>query len=156
MVGDTEWIHFWCEAFNSRFQRTWYDLGGNSCQQDLSSVLSIKQCHEQFVTPESCFPQPVCSFSAFRTPVLRRFLLDPDSCICGGVASLGEFSLFNKVADIIAPQLGVIFWGPIRRGSFPMCYLSAFDTAIPKGALSPENQNRRIILISHILSKVFV
>ena len=76
----------------------------------LGALFDSKQCCEQFVTPLSCYPLPVCNSLAFRTSVLRRLLLDLDSY--GRVDPLGVFPLFFKmVADIVAPKLSVIFRG---------------------------------------------
>ena len=77
---------------------------------------------------------------AFRTSVLLRLLLDLDTY--GGVDPLGVFPLFlKKVADIIAPKLGIIFRRLIRLGSFPECWRSANITVIPKGAPTPDREN---------------
>ena len=58
------------------------------------------------------------------------------------------FLLFLKmVADIIAPKLRIIFWGLIRRGSFPERWRSDNVTDIPKGAISPDMENYRPISI---------
>ena len=71
----------------------------------LSSQFDCNQCREQFVTPLSCFPQATCNSLAFRTPVLRRLLLDT----YGGVDPLGEFPLFLKmVADITTQKVSII------------------------------------------------
>ena len=73
----------------------------------LCSQFDSKQCHVQFVTPLSCFPQSRCNSLAFRTSGLC-LLLDLDTY--GGVYSLGVFPLFlKKVADIIATKLSIIF-----------------------------------------------
>ena len=112
-----------------------------------------KQCHEQFVTPLSCFPQYMCNSLAFWTPVLLRLLLDLDTY--GGVHRLGEFHLFLKmVEDHIAKYLRIFLNGLIRRGSFPECWRSANVTAIAKGAPSPDRENYSPISITPILSKV--
>ena len=56
----------------------------------------------------------------FQTSVLLRLLLDLDRY--RGVDPLGVFPLFiNKVADIIAPELYIIFRKLIRLRSFPQC-----------------------------------
>ena len=66
------------------------------------------------------------------------------------------FRLFLKmVADIIAPKFSILFFGLIRRGSFPVCWRSANVTAIPKSAPSPDRENYSPISIIHILSKVY-
>ena len=44
----------------------------------LGALFYSKQCREQFVTPLSCFPRPVCNSLAFRTSVLHCLLLDLD------------------------------------------------------------------------------
>ena len=52
------------------------------------------------------------------------------------------FPLFYKsVADIVTSKLRMIFRGPIRQGSLPMCWCSANVIAIPKGAHSSKRQN---------------
>ena len=90
-------------------------------------------------------PDP-CSFAS---------ALDLDT-YCGGVDHLGEFPLFLKVvAYIIATKLSIIFLGIISRGSFPVCWLSANVTVIPKGAPSPDRKNYRLVPITPILSKVY-
>ena len=74
-----------------------------------------KQCHEQFVTPLSCFPKSMLNSYAFRTPVLLRLLLDLDTY--GGVDSFGVFPLFLKMdADIIAPKFKHYFPWAIKSG----------------------------------------
>ena len=84
----------------------------------LCSQFDSSSCHEQFITPLSCFPRSRCNSSAFQTPVLLHLLLDLDTY--GVVDPLGVFSLFLKmVVDIIAPKLSIIFGVLIRRGSFP-------------------------------------
>ena len=119
----------------------------------LGALFDSKQCREQFVTPLSCFPQPVCNSLAFRTSVLHCLLLDLDSY--GGVDPLGVFPLFFKmVADIVAPELRVIFRRPIRSGSFRVCGCSTNVAAIPKGPPFMEKENYRPISITPILSKV--
>ena len=66
------------------------------------------------------------------------------------------FPIFlNKVADIIAPKLSIIFCKLIRHGSFPECWRSANVTAIPKNAPSPDGENDRPVSITPILSKVY-
>ena len=120
----------------------------------LGSQFKSKQYHEQFVTPLSCFPRSMCNYLAFRTPALR-LLLDLDTY--GGVDPLGVIYIFPKmVLDIIAPKLSKNFFcGLIRRGSFPVCWLSANVTAIPKGAPSTDFENYRPLSITPILSKVY-
>ena len=104
------------------------------------SQFDIKQCHEKFVTPLCCFPQSWCNSLAFLNSVLLRLLLDLDMYL--GVDPLSVFSLFiKKVADIITPELSMIFLWLIRLGSFPECWQSANVTAIPKGAPSPDREN---------------
>ena len=63
----------------------------------------------QFVTPLPRFPQSRYNLLAFRTSVLLRLLLDLDTC--GGVDPLGacDSSISKEVADIIAPNLTIIF-----------------------------------------------
>ena len=103
----------------------------------LGSQFDSKQCHEQLVTPLSCFPQPWCNFLAFRTSVLLCLLLDLDTY--GDIDPFCVFSLFlNKVVDIIAPKLSIIFSWLIRLGSFLECWQSANVTAILKRAPSPD------------------
>ena len=76
----------------------------------LGSTVDSKQCHEQFVTPLSCFPLSRCNSSAFRTPILLHLLLSLDTC--GGVDSLGVFPLLLKmVADIICTKQSIISVG---------------------------------------------
>ena len=65
----------------------------------LGFQLDCKQCHEQFVTPLSCFPQSRCNSLAFRTPVLLHLLLHLDTY--GGVDPLGVFPLFLKMVQIL-------------------------------------------------------
>ena len=106
----------------------------------LSSQFDSKQCHEQFVTSLSCFPQSGFNSLAFRPSVLRGLLLDLDTY--GGVDPLGVFPLFlKKVADIIAPKQSIIFRKLICLGSFPECWRSVNVTAIPMGAPSPDMVN---------------
>ena len=81
------------------------------------SQFDSKQCHEQFVSPSSSFPQSRCNSLVFHTPVLPHLLLDVDTC--GGVDPLGVFPLFLKMfVDIIALKLSRIFCWLIRHGSF--------------------------------------
>ena len=105
----------------------------------LGSQFDSKKYREQFVTSLSCFPQSRCNSLAFRTSVLR-LLLDLDTY--GGVDPLDVFTVFQKkVANIFAPKLSIIFRKLIRLGSFPECWRSANETAIPKGAPSPDEEN---------------
>ena len=105
----------------------------------LGSQFNSKHCREQFVTPLSYFPQSRCNSLVVRTFVLLRMLLDLDMHV--GVDPLGVFSLFiNKVSDIIAPKLSIIFRRLIRLGSFLECWQSANVTNIPKGASSPNEK----------------
>ena len=120
----------------------------------LGSQFDSQQCRVQFVTPVSCFPQSRWNSLAFRTPVLLRLLIDLDTC--GGVDPLCVFPLFLKmVADIIAPKLGISFRGLISRRSFPECWQSTNETAIPKGASFPDTENYRPMSITPFLSKVY-
>ena len=74
----------------------------------LGSQFDSKQCHELFVTPLSCFSNSLCNYLAFQTYILQHLLLDLD--MYWGIDPLVVFSLFlKKVADIIAPKLGIIF-----------------------------------------------
>ena len=92
-------------------------------------------------------------FFGLRTSVLQGLLPDLDTY--WSVDPLGVFPLYlNKIADIIAPKLSIIFRKIIRLGSFPECWRSANVTAIPKGAPSPDRENYRPISITLILSKV--
>ena len=107
----------------------------------LGSQFDSKQCREQFVTSLCCFPKSRCNSLTFRTFVILRLLLNLDTY--GGVDPLGLFPLFlMKVADMIAPKLGVIYLSLNRLGSFPQCWRSANVThVIPKGAPSPDREN---------------
>ena len=123
----------------------------------LGSLFENKQCHEQFVTPVSCFPQSRCNYWPSG---LLSF------CVCfliltktyGGVDFLGVFPLFLKmVSDIIAPKLRIIIVRSlIHRGSLPECWRPVNVTPIAKGAPSPDGENYHLILITPILSKVKV
>ena len=91
---------------------------------------------------------------AFQTSVLLCLFLDLDTY--GGVDPLGAFPLFeNKVANIIALNLSIIFCKPIRMGSFPQCWRSANVTAIANGTPPPDRENYRPTSITPILSKVY-
>ena len=68
----------------------------------LGSQFDSKQCHEQFLTPLSCFPQSRCNTSGFRTSVLMRLPLDLDTY--GGVDHLGVFPLFQRRLRILLLQ----------------------------------------------------
>ena len=93
-----------------------------------SSVVRSLSC-----TPLSCFLQSGCNSLAFRTSILLHLLLDLDTY--GVVNPMGVFPLFiKKVADIIAPNISIIFRRLIRLGSFPECWGSANVIVIPKGA----------------------
>ena len=62
--------------------------------------------------------------------------------ICMGLLIIWVFPLFlKKVADIITPKLSIIFCKLIHLGLFPECWWSAYITAIPKGAPSPDREN---------------
>ena len=156
--------HTWWESWKSRslvwnllfllsgdLEVVWWWLllrKPHSCSLSNSQWYS-KQCHEQFVTPLSCFPQSGCNSLAFRTSVLLRLLHDLDTY--GGV-----FPLFLKtVADIIDPKLSIIFRRLIRLGSFPECWRSANVTAISKGAPFPDTENYRPLSITPILSQLY-
>ena len=96
----------------------------------LGSQFVSKQCREQFLTPLSCFPQSRCNSLSYRTSVLLHLLLDLDTYV--GVDPLGVFPLFlEKVADIIALKLSILYRRLIRFGSYPECWRSANVTAIP-------------------------
>ena len=119
----------------------------------LDAQFDRKQCREQFTTPLSCFPQPVCNYLAFLTFVFRRLLFDLDAY--GGVDPLGVFPpFFEMVVDIITQKLSDIFQRVIRCGSFPRCWGSANVTDIPKGPPSLEKENYRPISTTQILSKL--
>ena len=120
----------------------------------LCSQLDSKQCREQIVTPLSCFPQPRCNSLAFRTSVLLRLLLDLDTY--GGVDPLGVFPLFLKtVADIIAPNLCIIFRMLPKHINIDNEMRSANVTSISQGAPSPDFENYRPISITPILATVY-
>ena len=92
-----------------------------------------------------------CNSLAFRICVLLRLLLDLDTY--RGVDLLGVFPSFQqKVADIIAAKLSVIFRELIRLGSFPECWLSANVTAIPKVDPYRDRKNYQPMLITPIPS----
>ena len=114
------------------------------------------QCHEQFVTQLSCFPQSRWNSLAFQTAVRLRLRLILDLDKYGGVTPLGVFPLFLKmVENIVAPKLSIIFHGLILWGSFPECWGCPYVTAIPKGAPFPDRENYSHISITPILSKVY-
>ena len=69
---------------------------------------------------------------------------------------MGVFSLFlKKVADIITPNLRIIFCKLNRLGSFSECWRSLNITAVSKGAPSSDREIYRPISITPILSKVY-
>ena len=105
----------------------------------VDSQIDSKQCREQFVTTLSCLPQSACNSLAFRTSIRLHLLLDLD--MYEGGDPFRVFPLFlNKVADIIAPKLSIIFRRLIRLQPFPESWQSANVTAIPKGAPSPDRK----------------
>ena len=114
-----------CEIYScSQGARRWFS--GGCCWESRTPGLSVWQqavSWAVFVTPLSCFPQSRCNSLTFRTSILLHLLLDLDTY--GGVDPLGVFPLFlKKVADIIAPNLRIIFCRLIGLGSFPECMLS--------------------------------
>ena len=69
---------------------------------------------------------------------------------------MGVFPLFlNKFADVMIPNLWIIFCRLIRLRLFLECWRSANVTAIPRGAPSPDRENCRSISITPTLSKVY-
>ena len=126
------------------------------------ALFDSKQCREQFVTPLSCFPQSgynslaslILGTNLCATSVLLCLLLDLYTC--GGVDAQGVFPLFlQKVTDIIAPKLSIIFRKLISLGQFPAGWRSANVTAISKYAPSPDGESYWPILMTPILSKVY-
>ena len=69
----------------------------------LSSQFDSKQCHEQLITPLSCFPHSMCNSLSFWIPVLLRLLFDLDTY--GVIDTLGVFSLFLKMLRILLLQI---------------------------------------------------
>ena len=106
----------------------------------LGSLFDRKECRKQFVTPLSCFTQSRCNnnFLAFQTSVFLRLLLDLHTY--WSVDPLCVFPLFvQKVSDIIAPILIIIFRKLFRLGSFLEWWRSANETVISKSVPSPDS-----------------
>ena len=110
MVGDTEGSLFYVKPSIPAFRGPRGGLVVAPAEKAslLGHQFDGKQCHEQFVTPLSCFPQPRCNSLAFQTSVLLHLLLDLDTY--GGVDPLGVVPLLlKKVVENIAPKLSIIF-----------------------------------------------
>ena len=64
-------------------------------------------------------------------------------------------SLFDEVAEVLAPRLSIIHSKLIRTGCFPLCWRIADVTPVPKGSLSSDVDNYRPISITPFCLKIF-
>ena len=119
----------------------------------LSDQFDIKQFKEAVDLPLGCHPSPSLTTFAISSREVRRLLLNLDPY--GGTGPLGMFPLFLKIAaDVMAPNLSVVFRRLVRLGSFPACWRQSNVTPIPKGPPSSSVVNYRPIYITSVLSKV--
>ena len=104
--------------------------------------------------PQTCHPRPAFCGIAFRAREVERHLLDLDPN--GGVNLSGCFPMFfRKTASVLALKLSCLFRRLLRGGEFPLEWLIADVTPIPKGPLSALVCNYRPISITPVLSKIF-
>ena len=132
--------------------------GGQMCESVgkadlLSDHFDSKQSRETVDLPLTCHPSPSLTTFAFRSSEVIRLLLDLDPY--GGSDPLGMFPLFLKrTADVMSPRLSVVFWWPVRMGSFQASWRQANVTSNPKGPPSCSVVNYyRPISITSIFSK---
>ena len=86
----------------------------------LSDHFDSKQSREAVDLPLTCHPSPCFTTFLFRSSEVRHLLLDLDPY--GGTDPLGMFPLFlQRIADVIAPRLSVVFRRLVRLACFPAC-----------------------------------
>ena len=75
----------------------------------------------------------------------------------GGTDPFCMFPIFflNRIADVLAHRLAVVFRRLLRSGSFSVCWRVANVTQIAKGPPSSSVANYRPISVTPIMSKVF-
>ena len=134
-------------------------VGGLVCESvwkaDMLSAHFVgKQSREPLYLPSTCHPFSSLVTFAFRSPEVKRLLLDLNSD--GATDPLGMFPLFREMtAEVLAPCLAMAFRRLLRLGSFPASWRVANVTPIPKGPPSSSAPNYRPISLTYILSKVF-
>ena len=90
-----------------------------------------KQSRESVDLPLTCRPSPRLITIAFWSREVRHLLSDLESY--GGTDPLGMFPFFLKrIADILAPRLGVVFRRLVCLFSFTACWRQANATPFPK------------------------
>ena len=110
----------------------------------LSAHFHGKQSRDPVDLPSTCHPSPSLTIFAFRSPQVRRLLLDLDSY--GGTDPIGMLPLFLKrTADVLAPLLAVVFRQLLRLGSLSVCWRVTIVTQIPTGTPSSSAVNYRPI-----------
>ena len=83
----------------------------------LSAQFDGKQSRGPEDLPSTCYPSPSLTTFAFRSPEVKRLLLDLDSY--GGTNPLGIFPLFLKrTAEVLAPRFTVVFRRLLRWVAF--------------------------------------
>ena len=120
----------------------------------LSAHFDGKHSIDPLDLPSTCHPSPSLTTFAFRSPEVRRLLLDLDSY--GGTDQLGMFPLYLKrTAEVLAPSLTVVFRRLLRFSTFPVCWRVVNVTPIPKDPPSFSGSNYRPISLTPMLSKFF-
>ena len=93
---------------------------------------NCKQSMESVDLPLTHHPSPRLTSFAFRLSVVGHLLLDLDPY--GGSDVLGMFPLFlQRIAEVLAPRLSVVFRQLVHLGSFPACSRQGNVTPILKG-----------------------
>ena len=101
----------------------------------LSTWFDSKQSRGIVELPQTYHPRPAFCGIAFRAREVERYLLDLDPN--GGLDPSGCFPMFfRKTAFVLAPKLNCLFCRLLRGGEFPLEWLIADVTPIPKGPLS--------------------
>ena len=83
----------------------------------LSDHFDSKQSSESVDMNVTCYPSPSLITFAFMSSEVKRLLLNLDPY--GGTDPLGMFPLFlERMADVLAPRLSVVFRQLLRLDSF--------------------------------------
>ena len=100
--------------------------------------------------PLTYLPSPSFSTFAFRSSEGRLLLLELDPY--GGTDPMGIFPIFLKrTTDVLTPSLSVVF-RLAHVGSFPVYWIQANASPIPKGPPSSSVANYRPFSITSLLS----
>ena len=120
----------------------------------LSVHFDGKQSRDPVDLPSTCHPSPSLTTFAVMSRKVKWLLLDMDSY--GGTDPLGMFPHFlKKTVEVLAPRLAVVFRWLLCLCIFPVCWIVANVTPIPKGPPSSSVSSYRLISLTPILCKVF-